>query len=81
MLVDDGGVDPSAQKLVQVLRIPVGQLESQQLSPEEFFLISRIDGSWDVKSIIQVSPLREVDALKTLRRMKDQGLIVLRDPT
>jgi len=55
-------------------------LTSERLSPTEFFLLSRIDGTWDVKSIIQITPLREVDVLRTLKRMREKGLIDLKDP-
>ena len=65
---------------IVVLARGVDTLASEQLSPTEFFLLSRIDGSWDVKSIIQVAPLREVEALRTLKRMRERGVIELRDP-
>lgn len=65
---------------IPVLTMPVEALEAQQLSPPDFFLLSRIDGSWDVKSIIQIAPLREVDALRTLKRMRESGMIRLKDP-
>ncbi len=68
-----------AQK-VPVLTRPVAELAAEAMSPHDFFLLSRIDGSWDVRSIIQVSPLREVDALRTLKRMREQGVIKLHDP-
>ena len=57
-----------------------GDLETQSFSPSEFFLLSRIDGTWDVKSIIQIAPLREVEALITLKRMREKGVIELSDP-
>jgi hypothetical protein len=56
------------------------ELEAENLSPTEFFLLSRIDGSWDLKSIVQVSPLREADALRTLKRMREKGMIELKEP-
>jgi len=58
----------------------VESLTAESLSPTEFFLLSRIDGTWDVKSIIQITPLREVDVLRTLKRMREKGLIELKDP-
>jgi hypothetical protein len=58
----------------------VESLTAERLSPTEFFLLSRIDGTWDVKSIIQITPLREVDVLRTLKRMREKGLIDLKDP-
>lgn len=44
-------------------------------SPEEAYLLSLIDGSHDVKSILWLAPLREVDVLRALHRMLDRGLI------
>ncbi len=55
-------------------------LKTEDLSPSEFFLLSRIDGTWDIKSIIQIAPLRESDALRTLKRLRENGLIELKDP-
>jgi hypothetical protein len=66
------------EKLLQLLK-PVEEMEGERLSPEEFFLLSRIDGTWDVKSIIQISPIREIDALRTLKRMIEKGVIELLD--
>ncbi|MCP3977935.1 MAG: DUF4388 domain-containing protein [bacterium] len=65
---------------VPVLTKPVDDLDLGNISPSEFFLLSRIDGTWDVKSIIQIAPLREVDAIRTLRRMREAGVIELREP-
>jgi hypothetical protein len=58
----------------------VQSLEAEHLSPAEFFLLSRIDGTWDVRSIIQISPLREVEVLRTLTRMRERGVIELKEP-
>jgi hypothetical protein len=65
---------------VVVLARRMESLTAEHLSPTEFFLLSRIDGSWDVKSIIQITPLREVDVLRTLKKMREKGLIDLKDP-
>lgn len=63
-----------------VLTAPLEELESHDLSPQEMFLLSRIDGTWTVKSIVQIAPIREVDALRVLKRMRDEGVIELREP-
>jgi hypothetical protein len=65
---------------VPVLTRPTESLESENLTPNEFFLLSRIDGTWELKSIIQVAPLREVECLRTLKRLREAGIIDLRDP-
>jgi len=47
---------------------------------EESFLLSLIDGETDIKSILWLSPLREVDVLRALERMLDRGLIRIEPP-
>ncbi len=69
-----------ARKIVHLVR-PIEELTTRPFSPTEFFLISRIDGAWDVKSIVQLAPLREADTLRTLKRLREEGVIDLRDPT
>ena len=51
-----------------------------EVSPEESFLLSLIDGKTDVRSLTWVSPLREVDLLRSLQRMADRGWIELQMP-
>ncbi len=65
---------------IPVLRRPAESLTGEELSPVEFFLLSRFNGTWDVRSIIQIAPIREVDALKTLKRLREKGHIDLKDP-
>jgi hypothetical protein len=65
---------------IPILTGPLEDLSSESLTPQEFFVLSRIDGSWDVRSIIQVAPFREVEALRTLKRLCEMGAIELRDP-
>ena len=53
----------------------------EDLSPAEFFLISTIEnGSLDVKSITWVSPMREVEVLRMVKRLLDRDVIELRLP-
>ncbi len=65
---------------VPILRSSLESMSSQSLTPQEFFLLSRIDGAWDVKSIIQVAPFEEVLALRTLKRLHEMEMIELLDP-
>jgi hypothetical protein len=65
---------------VPILNSALESMSSESLTPQEFFLLSRIDGSWDVKSIIQVAPFTEVQALRTLKRLRELGMIELLDP-
>jgi hypothetical protein len=60
---------------VPALLVPAAKLKGLQMTAPERYLLSRIDGQRDVASIIQVSPLRELDALKFFRRFVEAGLV------
>jgi hypothetical protein len=64
-------------KKIPVLKKPLESLLNQDLSPEEGFLVSRVNGSWDLRSIISISPLREVDALRAFKKLRERGIIDL----
>ena len=54
-------------------------LADEALSPDVSYLLSLVDGQTEIKSIIWLAPLREVEALRALQRMLDKGLIRLKD--
>jgi Domain of unknown function (DUF4388) len=62
-----------------LLAKPLDQVSHAGLTPEEGFLLSRIDGTWDVRSILSVTPIKEYDALRLLKRLLDRGIITLPD--
>jgi hypothetical protein len=50
-------------------------LTEQQLEPQEAFLLSRMNGEWDVSSILSICPFREIDSLKMIKTLHDRGII------
>jgi hypothetical protein len=56
---------------------PLDELRSLNVTPEQGFILSRIDGRIDVRSIVQISPLPEVDALLVLRGLIEAGYLEL----
>jgi hypothetical protein len=46
-----------------------------ELTPPERYLLSRIDGVRDVKTIVRVSPVRELEALKSFQRFVENGIV------
>jgi hypothetical protein len=60
----DGAADPAAVAL----------------KPTDQFLMTMLDGKSNIKSIVWLAPLREVDVLQALQRMVAAGLVELRDP-
>src|SRR5262249_1730871 len=45
------------------LAITIQQLTDMTLSPHAGFVLSRVNGSWDVKSIMKISPMKELEVL------------------
>jgi len=65
-----------------MIPVPVQRLDTlpeSDLQPTELYLIDLIDGKSNVKSILWVAPMREVDIFLALQRMRQKGLIELRD--
>lgn len=53
------------------------EVEHLRLSPEEGFVLSRIDGSYDIESILKISPLPPLEAQLVFRRLLLTGHIEL----
>ena len=50
---------------------------SRRLTPTDREVASRVNGRWDVASIALACPLREVETLKSLRKLARLGLVEL----
>ena len=66
-------------------RIPVLKMASVALSQEKFdaqegFVLSRINGQWDVRSILKLCPMSEEDALLIFARLVERKVIDFADP-
>lgn len=66
------GVDGSR---VPMLKVPLDRLTSFNFTPNEGFVLSRINGNWDVKSIVKISPIREIEVLLVFQRLLRDGVI------
>ncbi len=53
------------------------QLSEKIFTSKEGFLASRINGQWDIKSLVMVSPLGELESLRILKKLSDEGVITL----
>lgn len=53
------------------------ELGSMDFTPSEGFILSRINGVWDVGSILKISPMRETDALLIFHRLLRDRVITL----
>ena len=60
------------------LRVQPQRIAALGISAADKYLLSRCDGAWDVRQLVQLAPLREIDVLKALRRFADAELVELR---
>ncbi|HSE32966.1 MAG TPA: DUF4388 domain-containing protein [Pyrinomonadaceae bacterium] len=59
------------------ITVSTTDLTSEQLHPQEGFLLSRINGTWDIQSILSICPFREADSLRMMRSLLSRGIIAL----
>jgi Domain of unknown function (DUF4388) len=60
---------------VPELAIPISEITERTFSPHEGFVLSRINGQWDVKSIMKISPIRELEVLMIFQKFAKDGVI------
>lgn len=58
---------------------PLTELTGDAITPREGFVLSRINGTWNIKAIVTVSPMHAVDSLMVFYRLKQKGLIRFND--
>jgi len=63
---------------VPSLRLTAVALSQQQFDPQEGFVLSRINGQWDIQSILKLCPMPEDDTLMIFSRLLDRHVIELR---
>lgn len=72
-LKKDGVVPEAVPRLARSL----DQVTGVRLSPKAGFLLSRIDGAYDVASILKISPMGQLEGLLVFRELKRAGLVEL----
>ncbi len=60
---------------VPQLRISPAELPNLEIDPQEGFMLSRINGSWDIQSILSICPFREADCLRMIKKLRERGVI------
>jgi len=63
---------------VPVLRLTAMALAQQHFDPQEGFVLSRINGQWDVRSLLKLVPMPEEDVLLIFSRLLERQVIELR---
>lgn len=64
---------------IPVLRMSLADLTRENIDPQEGFVLSRINGQWDVRSILKICPMSEETALLIFARLASRGVIDLTD--
>ncbi|MDH3744149.1 MAG: DUF4388 domain-containing protein [Acidobacteriota bacterium] len=73
MLEAEGVVGKAVPNLAQNLE----ELPRRDISPEEGFVLSRVNGTYDLQTIVKISPMSSLDALLVFRRLVRVGYITL----
>jgi hypothetical protein len=61
----------SVPKLIATME----QMTSSKLSQHEGFLLTRINGSYDIQSILKITPMPQLDALMAFWKLSRQGFV------
>jgi hypothetical protein len=64
---------------VPVLAVDYAALTRENFDSQEGFVLSRVNGQWDVQSILKLCPMTEQDALLIFSRLLERRVIELKD--
>jgi hypothetical protein len=70
-LRNQGLLDSKVPKVAK----PLEEITQMNFSPNEGFILSRINGQWDIGSLIKISPIRETDAMLIFYKLWKDGII------
>ena len=73
--VESSGVSLSS---IPQLAVSFEQLTSSKLSPQEGFMLTRINGSYDIQSILKITPMPQLDALLVFWKLSKEGFVKLK---
>jgi hypothetical protein len=59
------------------LTMDMASLTRQNFDPQEGFVLSRVNGMWDVGSILKLCPMNEGDVLLIFARLLERKVIEL----
>ncbi|HWM91505.1 MAG TPA: DUF4388 domain-containing protein [Thermoanaerobaculia bacterium] len=64
-------------KAVPSLAMSFDQLTNAKLSPQEGFMLTRLNGSYDIQSILKITPMPQLDTMLVFWKLKKGGYINL----
>jgi hypothetical protein len=70
-------IEASGVNLTSVpsLAISFDQLTTAKISPQEGFMLTRLNGTYDIQSILKITPMPQLDALLVFWKLKKGGYI------
>lgn len=71
------GLKPDA---IPRLKHTMEELAKLQISPHEGFILSRVNGTYDIQTILKISPMPSINALLVFRSLRTAGHIDLARP-
>lgn len=72
-LRSQGLIDSKVPRVAKALE----EITQMNFTPNEGFMLSRINGQWDLGSLIKISPIREPDAMLIFYKLWRDGVIAL----
>jgi Domain of unknown function (DUF4388) len=72
---ETGGLSPRS---VPHMRVSPSDLTNEVIDPQEGFVLSRINGSWDIQSILSICPFREADCLRMIKKLIERGIVEIK---
>jgi hypothetical protein len=73
---ETGGLSPRS---VPQLRVSPSDLTNEEIDPQEGFVLSRINGAWDIQSILSICPFREADCLRMIKKLVERGIVEVKN--
>ncbi len=67
-------------RTVLELAVPLSKLSACDLTPQEGYLATRVNGMWDLESILKVCPLPQPEALRAVKKLLDLKVLKVKGP-
>jgi len=72
--LESDGVTPTS---VPKLKCSMDELMNLDISPQEGFMLTRVDGSYNIQAILKMSPMPKLEALTLFWKLKNSGDVAL----
>ncbi|MEJ2367155.1 MAG: DUF4388 domain-containing protein [Acidobacteriota bacterium] len=62
---------------VLTLKVPLEKLSSYDLTPQQGYIATRVNGIWDIASILKVCPMSQDEAHTAIRKLLEMGVLAV----